>query len=615
MVVASLAGFAALDLSSRVAAAAGASRLRWIAASAIAMGVGIWSMHFVAMLALRMAVPVTYDVTLLVLSVAIAISASAITFTTASTSHVSLGRLAVASLAMGPAIAGMHYTGMAAMRMPARIDYNVALVTLSVLIAITASFAALVLARHFRGGVRNIGWLKAAAAVPMGAAVYGMHYAGMLAARFYPAGVPTESSTDVIASETLAWAVAAGAVVVLSLVILAALADRRLDAARATNAAILEVALDCIITMDERGMVLEFNPAAERTFGYTRAQARGKPLADLIIPEELRPAHWAGLQRYRATGEGPILGKRLELRAQRADGQLIDVEVAITRIPVGDPPVFTGFLRDITERKRMDETARQHAEELHRASLEAEAALREAELANRAKSEFLAAMSHELRTPLNAIAGYTQLMDEGLAGSVTPRQREYLAAVRRSQQLLLSLINDVLNFAKLEAGHVDLRVEDVAVDDALQTVASMIQPLALKKGLDFSYSGGDPALALRTDRDKLIQVVLNLTSNAVKFTDPGGTVALRWGAADGEVRIAVSDSGIGIPADRLHDVFEPFVQVNRDSGGTAQGTGLGLAISRDLARVMGGDLSVKSAPGEGSTFTFSLPRDAAPDSG
>jgi signal transduction histidine kinase len=218
-------------------------------------------------------------------------------------------------------------------------------------------------------------------------------------------------------------------------------------------------------------------------------------------------------------------------------------------------------------------------------------------------------MSHELRTPLNAIGGYVQIMDMGLHGPVTAAQREDLERVRRSQQHLLGLINDVLNFVKLEAGRVEFRVEAVALDAALDDVEALIAPQAAAKGIAYRREAGDPAVRVRADREKLQQVVLNLLSNAVKFTDVGGEVAVRWEALPDEVLVRVRDTGAGIPPDKVRAIFEPFVQVSADLTRPAQGTGLGLAISRELARAMGGELGVeRSAPGAGSTFLLRVPR-------
>lgn len=239
------------------------------------------------------------------------------------------------------------------------------------------------------------------------------------------------------------------------------------------------------------------------------------------------------------------------------------------------------------------------------ARAEAERARAEAEKANRAKSEFLAMMSHELRTPLNAISGYVQLLEEEIKGPVNADQRDYLRRVQRSEQHLLGLINDVLNFAKLEAGRVKFEISDVPLSETLSEVDDLIAPQVGAKGLQYGSRGCASQLRVRADREKIRQVLLNLLSNAVKFTPSGGQITVECRTEHGRAAILVSDTGIGVSSDKLQAIFEPFVQVARDS--TRQGTGLGLAISRDLARAMGGDITVASIAGSGSTFTFTIP--------
>jgi PAS domain S-box-containing protein len=245
-------------------------------------------------------------------------------------------------------------------------------------------------------------------------------------------------------------------------------------------------------------------------------------------------------------------------------------------------------------------------DELLERTEELEHARAAAEEANKAKSTFLAVMSHELRTPLNAIAGYVQLMEMGIHGPVTEAQLEALGRIERSQRHLLRLINDVLNLARIEAGRVDYALEDVPLAEVVATVMPMVEPQLNERQIGWRVQV-DPALVARADRDKVQQIVLNLLGNAVKFTPPGGLVTVDADAGAGRARLHVHDTGIGIPAEKVASVFEPFVQVDVSRTRRAEGSGLGLAISRDLARGMSGDLHARSAEGRGSTFTLTLP--------
>jgi len=252
---------------------------------------------------------------------------------------------------------------------------------------------------------------------------------------------------------------------------------------------------------------------------------------------------------------------------------------------------------------------------LHRAELEARII---AERANRAKSDFLAVMSHELRTPLNAISGHTQILEMGLYGPVTDGQREALERIGRAQRHLLGLINNVLNLTRIETGRVEYRIQPVLVSSVLGDLASLVQPqfaareISLVSRLPDAESGTE--LYVAADREKLIQILTNLLGNAAKFTPAHGEVEIRLarGARENEVVIVVRDSGVGIPADKLELIFEPFVQLERSLTMPAEGAGLGLAISRDLARGMGGDLRAESVEGEGATLILTLPRATAP---
>jgi signal transduction histidine kinase len=261
------------------------------------------------------------------------------------------------------------------------------------------------------------------------------------------------------------------------------------------------------------------------------------------------------------------------------------------------------------ERALARAVALQSAQALERARLfEAERRAREeAEAANRAKAQFLAVMSHELRTPLNAIGGYAELMEMGIRGPVTAEQREDLRRIKASQRHLLGLINEVLQYAKLETGAVQYDLTDVLVRDALSAAETLVAPQARAKGLLLVVEETPLDVVVRADPEKLRQILVNLIGNAIKFTDRGRVDVGCEPRAD-HVRLRVRDTGIGIPSDKLGVIFEPFVQVRAGLTRTAEGVGLGLAISRDLARGMGGDLEVESTVGVGTTLTLTLPR-------
>jgi signal transduction histidine kinase/PAS domain-containing protein len=245
----------------------------------------------------------------------------------------------------------------------------------------------------------------------------------------------------------------------------------------------------------------------------------------------------------------------------------------------------------------------------HKAELEAR---HSAETANAAKTQFLAVMSHELRTPLNAIGGYAELLLMGLRGPLTPDQRADLERIQRSQRNLLSLINDILNYAKLDAGRVEFSMSTIQVHPLLLELEPLITPQLRARKLSYEYTGCDPGLEVWADGEKVRQILLNLLSNAIKFTEPDGRIRIDCSSDDDTARIIVSDTGLGIPEDKLGSIFEPFVQLERKLSSTHEGTGLGLAISRDLARGMGGELTVESEVGDGSTFVLMLRRDGTP---
>jgi signal transduction histidine kinase len=332
-------------------------------------------------------------------------------------------------------------------------------------------------------------------------------------------------------------------------------------------------------------------------------EALGPRAARMLLDVLGEQAPWSDVPIVVLTAEGELsraIPRALEELAKNANVTLLERPVRLATIVT--------VMRSALRARRRQYDVRNHLIERKELLERERSARHQAEEANHAKSEFLAMMSHELRTPLNAIGGYAQLMEMGLRGPVTPEQREDLERIERSQRHLLGLINDVLNFAKLEAGRVQFFIARVSLQELLLGVEALVLPQLRAKGLRYVDAGDCGNLAVHADEEKARQVLINLLSNAIKFTPAGGEVRVGCTEEADQVHITVSDSGVGSPPDRIDAIFEPFVQVDRGLTSRQEGTGLGLAISRDLARHMGGDLTAASTAGHGSAFTLSLPR-------
>jgi PAS domain S-box-containing protein len=357
---------------------------------------------------------------------------------------------------------------------------------------------------------------------------------------------------------------------------------------------ILDNAHDAFIALSADGLITEWNRQAEIAFGWPRAEAVGRLLAETVIPPQLREAHRSGLARFLATGEGPVLNRVIEVPALRRDGGEFPAEISIAPVRLGEQYLFAAFVRDVTERKRTEE-------ELRRAKEAAEAA-------NRAKDEFLANVSHEIRTPMNAILGITELT---LDTPLTEDQRQYLTTVKSAADALLGIINDILDFAKIEAGRLELDSADFSLRSAVSETLRALAVRAHKKGLELIYQvQPDVPDALVGDAGRLRQVLLNLVGNALKFTERGEVVVrvevAGESAPEGDIglRFTVRDTGIGIPPEKQARIFQAFEQEDTSTTRKYGGTGLGLTIASRLVALMGGAIRVESEPGRGSTFAF-----------
>ncbi len=368
--------------------------------------------------------------------------------------------------------------------------------------------------------------------------------------------------------------------------------------------AILSSMFDAVITADEQGVIETFNDAAERLFGWRAYEVIGRSLA-ILMPQSFQDRHDSIMNNFRRGGPERNVGRERELVAQRKDGSLVPIELAITEIldqgeyfgATGGPRgrrSFVGVIRDIAERKSTESALL--------------AAKSQAELANRAKSEFLAHMSHELRTPLNAIIGFSEILKRELFGPLAPRYVEYAETIFESGQHLLGIINDLLDMARIEAGRFELIEETIDIASVVESCLTMVRARADHGELTVGARIAGRAQRISADRRSVMQVLLNLLSNSVKFTPRGGsvTVSARVGE-DGQMLISVIDSGPGINPEMLPRIFEPFQQADSRLSRKIEGTGLGLAISRNLMELHGGSLEIESEIGHGTTAHMRFP--------
>jgi PAS domain S-box-containing protein len=378
------------------------------------------------------------------------------------------------------------------------------------------------------------------------------------------------------------------------------------------------------VSFGDDGVVKRVNARLLNVLGYKREEIEGHHVETLmnvgsriffqthLFPLIAMKGNAEGVFLLLRSSQGEDIGFLLNAVRHLREGQTVN-DCALMRVQerrkFEDALVRARKLAEAAQQELTEANERyaEQAIELELQQEELERQRRIADDANEAKSKFLATMSHELRTPLNAIGGYVQLIEMGVHGPVTEDQRIALDRVRRSQLHLLRLINDVLNLARIEAGRVEYNIRGISLADVVTTVMPMVEPQLAAKGVR-SRALLEGAGLVRADREKLEQIVLNLLTNAAKFTPGGGTVTVRVRndcGIPGRTCLDVEDTGIGIPLGMQAGIFEPFVQVDTDN--RKEGSGLGLAISRDLARGMGADLVLASVPGEGSIFTVILP--------
>ncbi len=382
-------------------------------------------------------------------------------------------------------------------------------------------------------------------------------------------------------------------------------AENALRQSEALKGAILNAALDAIITIDHEGKVLEFNPAAEKIFGYPRSEVLGRALVELIIPPCYREQHQRGMARYLATGETKTLGSRLEFSALRANGAEFPIELTVSRISAEEPPKFTAFLRDITQRKELQEQLRQHAEELEK--LVAQRAERIQELERqRAENEKVAAagrlaarIAHEINNPLGGIKNSFMLVKDAIKPD-----HPYFHYVGRIEKEIDRIARIVRQTFELNKPDQELR-RQFKVEEAIHEIMSILEPSRREHGVKFEFEPAGAPLVVNMSEGLLRQILFNLLQNALEASPPGSTIKVSAELLGSNLRLAVADHGRGIPEELRSRIFEPFFTTK--SGLLNSGIGLGLSVSKNIVDAMKGALTFESEEGKGTVFKIRLP--------
>lgn len=601
VLVAAYASFIALQVTDQARRARSPRRQKLtIMAASLALGGGIWSMHFIGMLAFRLDAAIHYDLLLTLISMTPGVLASWLALTLIGREQIGNLQLLLGGVFVGAGIGIMHYTGMAAMDMTMALHYNPLIFALSIVVAVILAIISLGirfrLSHRLAQRIRQL-HINLLSSLVMGLAISGMHYTGMAAARFTLSPELIGSTGIAAGSTSLALGITVVAIAISSLVLTINLLYKYRDATLLArkNASRLQAtmatAIDAIISFDRDGHVIRANQAITTMLDWEGEQIKGKSINQVLpfirIEGERLCIHDDGRNE-----EKPLIDADCETVAISQAGESIPVRLAVGYSKLDDESFFVAFISDLSQRVAMENELRQARDKAERAA--------------RVKEMFLASMSHEIRTPMNAVIGFSDILlkDKNFQG----QQQKHLDTINSSARSLLHLLDDILDTAKLEQGKVELSLVNFSLKEEIGALISTLWVQADAKGLDLisncsstleDYYYGAP--------DKLRQILTNLIGNAIKFTERGQVILSVRPTHDNRVYFEVTDTGIGIPADRLDSIFDPYNQADSSVSRRFGGTGLGTSISKQLVELMGGKIQVHSEVGVGSQFYFDIP--------
>lgn len=601
LVVAVISSLVSLDVAERLREAKGRAWVLWLCGSGFTLGGGIWSMHFIAMLAFSIHIDVRYNVGLTLISLLLAVVSTSIGYAIVSWRRdLNWPRLILAGVCTGCGVAVMHYTGMAAMMIPVQMSHDPFLVAVSVVVAVVAATAAFWLSLKL-----DRTWHKIAASLVMGGAIAGMHYTGMAAVTFSSnvndilppmgEGTPTSVMAAILAIATI---------LILAIGFLAAITDRRFDiharreaeVARRTERrfqTLVSASSNIVLLLDAAGKITYDSPSTQRILGYAENDLLGHALLDFV--PDMKKKEYQEIIAGIVSRPGATVDTEMPMKA--VSGHVTHMDMSVTNL-LNDPHLHSLVvkLHDVTEKKHFTEELR--------------AAKERAEAASKAKSTFLANVTHELRTPLNAVIGFSDLLLAQHAGALLPAYLEYAKDINVEGKALLTLINRMIEFTQAESG--TLQIESVLVNPIMEAeiVLRLYRDEIAAKNIQLTVDPFDNRFNILVDHDKLRQILINLLSNAVKFAPQGGRVRISAEIDDERACvISIQDNGKGMSDDEITQAQLPF---GKGEGGLKRnfnGAGLGLAIVNAHVGLHDGQLIIESARGVGTLVQVKFPPD------